>query len=132
MSNPKAGNRHRWIELVELIESSFANAGILSLVHSGKEGDNPDQMDTPSFYTRVYRMKLDGDFIDTWVRFKYNLRDGWADFYVSFREPAIGTDPERVKKEQNSRRLLQELEKSTKGEQNKEDTRGALVQNGRR
>jgi len=94
MTNNK---RKAWICRTEQL---FINLGAV-LIHDGLK--NPGQFEFPpdevGFYTRYYQCKMDGQFISTWVLFKYDKRTGWADFEVTHRDPRTG------KKEIERRRL---------------------------
>lgn len=67
-----------------LLERIIARTAIL--VYDGKLNSTPVQIDNPSFYTRVYRLKLDGQPVNTWIRFIYNKRDNWADMRISVKD----------------------------------------------
>ena len=67
-----------------LLERLVSRTAIL--VYDGKLNSTPVQIDNPSFYTRVYRLALDGKPVNTWIRFIYNQRDGWADMRISVRD----------------------------------------------
>ena len=75
-------------KLICRTEELFISLGA-ELIHDGLK--NPGQFEFPadevSFYTRYYRLKMDGEFINTWVLFKYDKRTGWADFEVTYRDP---------------------------------------------
>jgi hypothetical protein len=43
----------------------------------------------PTFYIRVYRFKIDGEFINTWIKFTYWERDDLADIDVSFKDLTV-------------------------------------------
>lgn len=58
-----------------------ANRNLFKLVHDGSQGGS-------RFYTKVYRMVLDGKPVNTWIRFTYDLRAGWADVSFSYKAPA--------------------------------------------
>jgi len=52
------------------------------LIHDGQYEE--EQL----FYTRVYRLGLDGELVNTWLRFKYDLRTGYADVSISWEDLA--------------------------------------------
>lgn len=68
-----------------LLERIIARTAVL--VFDGEVSrKDPVIVDKPTFYTRVYRIVLDGEPINTWVRFIYDLRDGWADMRISNKD----------------------------------------------
>ena len=76
------------ISLVKFFEKACVGSGWFEMV---KDGRNPhsggmEQASDPSFYVRKYRMKLDGEYVNTWIKFVYNHRDGWADFSMSYHD----------------------------------------------
>ncbi len=105
---PKAVPQERKVKhtigLVKFIERALWNTGWFVLTKDGStQPTDVSWLDTPSFYTKVYRMKLDGEYVNTWVRFIYNERDNWADFEMTYR------DQEGMKasaRELSSRRLV--------------------------
>lgn len=66
----------------------FHRSGWWRLVHDGQE--NPGQFQFPPeeirFYTRTYRLCLDGELLSTWVRFVYDLREGDSTVKASIHE----------------------------------------------
>lgn len=60
------------------------------LVHDGQK--NPGQFKFPAaevrFYTRTYHMVLEGKPVRTWVKFKYDLREGEVSVDVTWHDPA--------------------------------------------
>lgn len=69
-----------------LLERMAVRAGF-ELVHDGKAGKQFGVED-PALYTRVYRLKLDGEFVNTYIRFKYDNRTRYADFSISWDDLA--------------------------------------------
>ena len=67
-----------------LLERLVVRAGFV-LVHDGKNGEGQFNID-PSFYTRTYRLKLDGEFVNTWLKFKYDARSSLADLSMSWKD----------------------------------------------
>lgn len=71
-----------------LLERLLRDNGFV-LVHDGQR--NPEQIELPPeevrFFTREYRLKLDGQFVNTWVKFIYDNRSGTVDFEIHSREP---------------------------------------------
>lgn len=67
-----------------LLERLVSRTAIL--VYDGKLHREPVQIDNPTFYTRVYHLVLDGKPVNTWIRFIYNQRDGWADMRISLKD----------------------------------------------
>jgi hypothetical protein len=69
-----------------MVEKAFKNMGFV-LVHDGsRETKDINWLSKPTFFTRTLRLKLDGEFVDTWVKFTYDLRTGDADFRISHRD----------------------------------------------
>lgn len=60
-----------------MVEGAVAKCGLFTLEHDGSGGDS-------RFFTRVYRGILDGKPINTWIRFRYDYRTGWADVSMSY------------------------------------------------
>lgn len=77
-------NNHRMC----LLERFFKEHGFV-LVHDGRR--NPCQYKLPpsevSCYTMKYQLKMDGEFVNTWVVFKYDNRSRFADFEIYSKEP---------------------------------------------
>jgi len=65
-----------------LAELGFIVSGIFKLVHDGSEGGS-------RFYTRDYQLFLttsehpEGEFLNTRVKFVYDLRTNWAEVRIS-------------------------------------------------
>lgn len=59
-----------------LVEEVVKVSGMFKLVHDGSESGS-------RYYTKTYQMVLDGQPLKTWVRFRYDLRDNWADVRIS-------------------------------------------------
>lgn len=61
------------------------------LVHDGQR--SPGQFQLPpeevAFFTRKYRLTMDGEFINTWITFKYDNRSQFADFEIHSKEPEL-------------------------------------------
>lgn len=61
------------------------------LVHDGQR--NPGQFEFPPeevrFYTRVYRWLIDGEPVNTWAKFVYDLREGEATVHLTYHEPGF-------------------------------------------
>lgn len=61
----------------------------MKLIHNGK--DNPGQFRLPSnevrFYTRTYQGYMDGELINTYVKFIYDERDGEVSVEISSKGP---------------------------------------------
>ncbi len=59
------------------------------LVHDGENSPGPLQqklgVEGTKFHTRKYRLKLDGEFANTWVTFIYDERELW-DVRVSYKD----------------------------------------------
>lgn len=107
MSN---GNKQRrTIRTIKWIEKFCVATGWFNLQHDGGKGKDEERLGKPSFYTRLYRMELEGKPTDTWVRFVFNEAEGWGDFTVSYREHP-GTVP--TAREAASRRLLSTMAKT--------------------
>jgi len=69
-------------------EQLFINMGA-ELIHDGLK--NPGQFEFPpdkvGFFTRYYRCKMDGKFINTWAKFIYDKRTGYVDFELTWKDP---------------------------------------------
>jgi hypothetical protein len=74
----------RTIRFVRWIETAVANTGWFMTVKDGSQPKGDVQDINPSLYTKTYRMRLDGQFTNTWVKFVYNQRDNWADFTIMY------------------------------------------------
>ncbi len=77
-----------------LFERALLNMGFV-VVHDGsKEPTDVNWLKSgePTFYTKVLRARVDREFINTWVRFTYDLRTGFADFTISYRDLATYED----------------------------------------
>ena len=87
--------------------------GEFRLVHDGQR--NPGQFEFPPeevrFYTKVYRWFVDGQPVDTWVKFKYDLREGEVGVDVTFHDP---TKPQ--KKAEKESMVLSNPKESLKSE----------------
>lgn len=101
----KTGNKklRRSLRSVKWIEKFCVATGWFSLQKDGEKGTDEERLGKPTFFTRLYRLELDGKRTDTWVRFVFNEAEGWGDFTVSYREHP-GTVP--TAREAASRRLL--------------------------
>lgn len=84
MKNKKEGPG--WVCLWERL---IRKMGDFVLVHDGTR--NPGQFEFPPdevrFYTRVYQWVIDGEPVNTFVKFKYDLREGEVDVDLTWREP---------------------------------------------
>jgi len=71
-----------------LLEKTFRKLGFV-LTHDGQR--NPGQFKLPPeevrCFIRKYRLKIDGQWVHTWVVFKYDERSQFADFEITSREP---------------------------------------------
>lgn len=78
---PKGG----WVCLWERFVQQLG----LVLVHDGQR--NPGQFEFPPeevrFYTKTYQVHLDGQPVKTWVKFRYDLREGEVGVDLTWREP---------------------------------------------
>ena len=79
----------RTIGVVNFLEQAMVNTGWFKMVRDGSKPETAlwKSAPEPTFYVKVYRMKLDGAFTNTWVKFVYNVRDNWADFEVTYKDP---------------------------------------------
>lgn len=72
-------------------EKLLKRTGLFVLVHDGQ--NNPGQFKLPPeevrFYTRTYRMVLVGGPVNTWVKFKYDLREDEVNIDVTYHEPNL-------------------------------------------
>lgn len=102
------GKLRRTIRLVKFIENAVQNTGWFVVVKDGsKEPTDVNWLTTPSFYTKLYRMKLDGEFVNTWLRFVYNYRDNWADFEMTYRNDS---EVRATSRELSSRKLVRAIQ----------------------
>ena len=71
-----------------LLERILIKTGFV-LIHDGQR--NPGQFKLPpneiKCFTRKYRLKLDGEFVNTWITFKYDDRSPFADPEVYIHDP---------------------------------------------
>ena len=70
-----------------LLERSFKSIGFV-LIRDGSI-PNPAKgalVGKPSSYARKYQWYLDGNPVQTFVTFFYDLRTGWADFKISYHD----------------------------------------------
>lgn len=101
----------RTIGLVQWFEKGIVGSGWFVLLHDGSLSTLPGgQTSAPSFYTKLYRMKLDGKFVNTRIRFVYNHRDNWADFEISTQD-VVGQPATPL--ELTSRKLMGSMASST-------------------
>ena len=114
------------IGFVQSVENFLVHKlGWFVLEHDGEKGTDIAKMGKPSFFTRLYRMRLPdrsgGELVNTWIKFIYNYRDNWADFTLSWNNP-IG---ERASvKEINSRRLVNAIKAVQEVEPTEEAVKG--------
>jgi hypothetical protein len=74
-----------------LMERVFQSAGFVC-VYDGSQPKDINWLDKPTFFTRVYRCKMDGEWINTWVKFVYDLRpgkEGQADFEMGWKDLTV-------------------------------------------
>lgn len=67
-----------------MVEEMLKASGLFVLVKAG--GENPDEAQTGEHsraYTRVYQLKLDGELLNTYVKFVYDEREGTAEVKCS-------------------------------------------------
>lgn len=71
-----------------LAELGVKACGKFKLVHDGSEGGS-------HFHTRVYQLFLstpehpEGEFLNTYIKFIYDLRSNWADVSISRRDISV-------------------------------------------
>lgn len=82
-----------------MFERALINMGFEVIKDGSKEPTDVNWLESPTFFTRVLRAKVEGKFIDTWVRFTYDKRTGDADFSVSYRDLAQYEDALAIKAE---------------------------------
>ena len=79
--------KKRWMCLWERL---CINMGLV-LIKDGQH--NPGQFELPPedvrFYTMIYRGTMDGKFINTWVKFIYDEREGEVDVEITCRDPKL-------------------------------------------
>ena len=94
-----------------LLEKVIMKSGFV-LVHDGQR--NPGQFILPpeeiKCFTRKYRLKSDGEFLNTWIVFKYDQRSQMADFEIYSREPETAGREKMVLGEELSK-VIEEEEK---------------------
>lgn len=108
----------RTIGIVKFIERFVINTGWFKTIHDGSQptGNVPGDTESPQFYTRRYRMELDGEPVNTFVKFVYNYRDNWADFYVSTNFVPDGI----TSREASCRRMLRTMVGTSEEEEKRE------------
>ena len=76
-----------------LLEKIVSKAGFVCVYDGSSSPKDIDWLEKPTFYTRVYRCKQDGEWINTWIKFIYDLRPGpdygYADFEVSWKDLTV-------------------------------------------
>lgn len=65
------------------MEKLMRGNGFVLIKDGSKNGELTKGKVKPSFFRRIYRLQLDGEFVNTWVYFTYDLRTGWADFKIT-------------------------------------------------
>jgi len=75
-----------------LFERAIRSMGFVLIRDGSKEPQDIKWLDKPTFFTRVYRLKLDDQWVNTWIRFTYDNRTGWADFTISYKDLAVLDD----------------------------------------
>ena len=60
------------------IEEALRLLGFV-LIHDGSTSGS-------AFFTRKYQLKLSGEFVNTFVTLRYDLRDNWADMSIGWKE----------------------------------------------
>ncbi len=106
---PQVRKVRHTVGLVKFLERALTNTDWFVLLHDGYRRTDKDQVSDPTFYTRLYRMRLDGEFVNTWIKFVYNLRDNWADFELSWHD----TEVRASARELSSRRLVSAIGATT-------------------
>jgi len=97
------------IWVAQRFEDSLLNSGFLTVIKDGS--DNKEQssvrtpLDKPSFYTKTYRVVLDGEPVNMVLKFVYNLRDGYADFDFHYKRFPDGRTVSKVNVEQRMHSL---------------------------
>lgn len=93
-----------------LFERAIKNMGF-RLIHDGsKESRDVKWLSAPTFFTRTYRSYVDGQPVNTFIRFTYDLRTGDADFTVSSKD--LDTFEQAV--EESNKRLIAKQPESVK------------------
>jgi hypothetical protein len=76
-----------------LLEKIVSKAGFVCVYDGSNDPKDIDWLETPTFYTRVYRCRQDGEWINTWIKFIYDLRPGpdygYADFEISWKDLTV-------------------------------------------
>ena len=79
-------------------EKLMIKTGLFKLVHDGQH--NPGQFELPPeevrFYTKTYQMILSEGPVHTWVKFKYDLREGEVSVDLTWHEPKEKTRHEEM------------------------------------
>ncbi len=74
---------------MQVVEKAMQDWGF-ELVFDGskpREGDI-NWLDKPTFYTKVYRWRLDRKWVNTWIRFVFDDRRGLTDMNISYEDLA--------------------------------------------
>lgn len=105
----------RTIGIVRFVERFVVNTGWFRLIHDGSQptGNVPGDTGSQQFYTKHYRMELDGEPVNTFIRFVYDYRNNWADFYVSTTFVPNGI----TSREASCRRILRTMVGTTENEE---------------
>ena len=105
-----------------LFERSVRSMGFMLMRDGSKKSGNSQDiqwLDKPTFFSRVYRLKLDGIWVNTWIRFTYDARTGWADFSISHKDLAAMEDAIAAKEARDEEEATEvELGKEVKSAKN--------------
>jgi len=87
-----------------LTERAMQSMGFVLLRDGSKNPQDIKWLEKPTFFSRVYRLKLDDKWVNTWIRFTYDVRSGYADLSISHRDLALLEEVMtcREKKDENS------------------------------
>jgi hypothetical protein len=72
-----------------MFERALINMGFVVIKDGSIQPTDVDWLSKPTFFTRVLRAKVDGHFVNTWVKFTYDMRTGNADFSVSSKDMTV-------------------------------------------
>ena len=76
----------------EVIECFFERvlkwAGFVC-IRDGSQFKEGDQARDPSFFTRIYRWKPDGKYVNTYIKVIHDKRKDLADFTISWKDLAL-------------------------------------------
>jgi len=75
-----------------LFERACRSMGFVLMRDGSKTPQDIQWLEKPTFFSRVYRLRLDDIWVNTWIRFTYDTRNGYADFNISHKDLATMND----------------------------------------